>query len=101
MKMDAVYSLVQQIPVGNVATYGQIAELLGNRHFAQSVGNALHNNPDPAVIPCHRVVNSKGELAENYAFGGWQKQKERLQSEGIEVQGKRVDLSIYQWRKKG
>lgn len=99
MKMDAVYSLVQQIPVGNVATYGQIAELLGNRHLAQSVGNALHNNPDPSVIPCHRVVNSKGELAENYAFGGWQKQKERLLAEGIKVQGKRVNLSIYQWNR--
>ena len=75
MKMDAVYSLVQQIPVGNVATYGQIAELLGNRHLAQSVGNALHNNPDPSVIPCHRVVNSDRTLG---GYGGGLDMKEIL-----------------------
>ena len=48
--------------------------MAGNRKMARAVGNALHKNPDPDRIPCHRVVNSRGELAEKYAIGGTLKQ---------------------------
>ena len=64
---------------------------------ARAVGNALHKNPDPDNIPCHRVVNSKGELAGQYAFGGAWKQAEMLESEGVRIIDNRVDLSVYQW----
>ena len=67
--------------------------------MARAVGNALHKNPDPSTIPCHRVVNSKGELAGNYAFGGAWKQGEILQSEGVEVRDGIVDLKKYRWKK--
>jgi len=60
------------------------------------VGNALHKNPDPDGIPCYRVVNSKGELAGEFAFGGAWKQGELLKAEGIEVHDGRVDLKKYQ-----
>ena len=93
-----VYELVKSIPEGKVVTYGQIAESLGNKHLARVVGNILHNNPDPANIPCHRVVNSKGEVATHYAFGGADAQRARLEAEGIVFdENKRIDLEKYGW----
>lgn len=94
---EQVYEIVKQIPKGNVATYGQIAELLGDKYLSRTVGNALCANTNPTEIPCHRVVNYKGDLAEKYAFGGMEKQKEKLLLEGIVISGNRVDLSKYQW----
>jgi len=78
-----VYEYVKNIPRGKVATYGQIAEYIGNKKLARVVGNVLHYNPDPANIPCHRVVNAKGEVAEHFAFGGAKGQREKLEKEGI------------------
>ena len=66
--------------------------------MARAVGNALHRNPDPETIPCHRVVNAKGELAGAFAFGGEQVQAKLLLAEGIEVADGRVDLKKYQWK---
>lgn len=92
-----IYNLITLIPPGKVATYGQIAELLGDSRLARVVGNALHANPDPQVIPCHRVVNAKGQLAEHYAFGGAAAQAEKLAAEGVPSRGGKVDLEKYQW----
>ena len=58
-----IYEIVSNIPRGEVMTYGQIAEMLGDKRLARAVGNALHKNPDRENIPCHRVVNFKGELS--------------------------------------
>ena len=55
-----IYEAVQQIPRGRVATYGQVAEMAGDKKMARAVGNALHRNPRPGEIPCHRGVNSEG-----------------------------------------
>ena len=93
-----IYEAVRQIPYGRVATYSQIAELAGDRKMARAVGNALHKNPDPAGIPCFRVVNSKGELAGEFAFGGAGRQAKLLEAEGIEVIDGVVDLVRYQWK---
>lgn len=93
---DKVYEFVKNIPEGRVATYGQIAAYLGNMNLSRVVGNILHNNPDPAHIPCHRVVNAKGEVAENYTFGGAKGQRERLEKEGIVFESNgRVSLKKY------
>lgn len=78
-----VYELLKTIPPGKVVTYGQIAAFLGNKRLARAVGNILHNNPDPKIIPCHRVVNSRGRVAENFAFGGAVAQRAQLEKEGI------------------
>ena len=93
---DRVYAYLKTIPKGNVTTYGRIAEHLGNKYYAQTVGNILHDNPDPSQFPCHRVVNSKGKVAEHYAFGGAEAQRKRLESEGVvfEENGT-VDLKKY------
>lgn len=93
-----IYEAVKKIPYGCVATYAQIAEAAGDRKMARAVGNALHKNPDPAGIPCFRVVNSKGELAGEFAFGGAGRQAKLLEAEGIEVVNGVVDLSRYQWK---
>lgn len=90
-----IYEAVKKIPRGQVATYGQIAELAGDKKMARAVGNALHKNPDPLHIPCYRVVNSKGELAGEFAFGGAGKQAALLMADGIEVVNGRVDLNKY------
>ena len=91
-----VYEFLKSIPEGKVTTYGQIAAHLGNKHLARVVGNILHNNPDPEHIPCHRVVNSKGELSKAYAFGGPDAQRKRLEQEGIRFEPDgTVDLTKY------
>lgn len=58
---ERIYDVVRRIPSGKVATYGQIAMLAGNPRWARAVGYALHANPEPGVIPCHRVLNRFGK----------------------------------------
>ena len=93
---EKVYAFLQTIPEGKVATYGQIATCLGNKKLARAVGNILHNNPDPAKFSCHRVINSKGKVAQHYAFGGGAAQRKRLEEEGVvfESDGS-IDLTKY------
>ncbi len=90
-----IYEAVKKIPKGKVATYGQVAELAGNKKMSRAVGNALHKNPEPGVIPCHRVVSSKGELAGDFAFGGLGVQAKLLFEEGVEIVDGKVDLEKY------
>jgi len=91
-----VYAYLATVPKGKVTTYGRIAAHLGNKGYARAVGNILHNNPDPSRFPCHRVVNSRGEVAEGYAFGGAEAQRKRLEGEGIVFESDgRVDLKKY------
>lgn len=78
-----IYEQVKRIPYGKVATYGQIALLAGNPRWSQIVGYALHSNPEPGVIPCHRVVSKDGKIAKSFAFGGENAQRDLLTSEGV------------------
>ena len=90
-----IYEAVKKIPKGCVATYGQVAEMAGDKKMARAGGNALHKNPDPDGIPCYRVVNSKGDLAGEFAFGGPGAQAALLEADGICVVDGRVDLGKY------
>ncbi len=94
-----IYDVVCQIPKGKVATYGTVALLAGNPRWARVVGYALHNNPAPGVIPCHRVVNREGRVADSFAFGGGDIQRQMLESEGIifEADG-HIDLYKFGWK---
>lgn len=96
---EKIYDVVKQIPKGRVATYGLVALLAGNPRLARVVGYALHVNPEPGVIPCHRVVNRMGEVSKAFAFGGENMQRILLSEEGIEFSpdGK-VDLNKYLWK---
>lgn len=86
-----VYQFLEKVPAGQVVTYGQIAKALGTAD-ARKVGWALHANKNPQ-IPCHRVVSKDGLVSDAYAFEGWQEQKRKLQSEGVEfVSQKQVNL---------
>ena len=76
-----VYKLLIRIPNGKVTTYGDIAKQLGNKKLARSVGKILHNNPDPIIVPCHKVVLSNGKIG-GYAYGLKMK-KNLLKKEGI------------------
>ena len=80
---EKIYEQVKKIPEGKVATYGQIALMAGTPRWSQIVGYALHSNPEPGVIPCHRVVNKEGKLAKSFAFGGENVQRDMLEKEGV------------------
>lgn len=98
---DKVYHMVEQIPKGKVATYGQIAILCGKPRAARAVGNALHENPFGGQVPCHRVVNSKGELSGAFAFGEENRQRTLLEAEGVLfLANGAVDLKRCIWRLK-
>ncbi len=95
-----VYETVMQIPRGKVATYGDVAGMSGNPHASRAVGWALHRNPAPDVIPCHRVVNRSGKLAPAFVFGGPDAQKKLLLREGVSfLSDDTVDVKRYGWRK--
>ena len=95
---ERIYEAVKQIPYGKVTTYGQIAKIIGHPKASRVVGYALHVNPEPVTIPCHRVVNRFGALAPAFAFGGREIQKALLEAEGVEVdQDFHVDLNKYLW----
>ena len=94
---EAVYDIVRRIPRGKVATYGQIARMLGNVRWARIVGYALHDNPDGDLTPCYRVVNKEGKVSEAFVFGGKNRQIELLEADGIEMDGEYAALEVYQW----
>lgn len=93
---EKIYEVVKNIPKGKVATYGQVALLVGNPRWARVVGYALHQNPDPSTIPCHRVVTREGKVAEIFAFGGGAVQRQLLEAEGVVFsQNGTVDLEKF------
>ncbi len=93
---EKIYEVVKNIPEGRVATYGQVALLAGNPRWARVVGYALHNNPQPGVIPCHRVVNREGRVSCTFAFGGGEMQRDLLEKEGIVFESDgHIDLLRY------
>ena len=94
---EQIYDVVRKIPRGKVATYGQIALLAGNPRWSRVVGYALHVNPEPLVIPCHRVLNRFGEPSSAFAFGGINEQILLLEEEGVTFKDGKVDLEKYLW----
>ncbi|MDR0384001.1 MAG: MGMT family protein [Christensenellaceae bacterium] len=87
------YEVVKNIPKGVVMSYGQVAIAAGFPHCARQVGYALHKNPDPQNIPCHRVVFADGGLSKSFAFGGINRQRELLQSEGVRFIDEKVNMA--------
>ena len=89
----AVLSAVAEIPKGKVATYGQIARLIGREKNARLVGNILSKAQYYGEYPCHRVVNHMGRLVP-----GWREQADLLQKEGVFMKSAEcVDLKHSQW----
>ncbi len=96
-----VYNAVKSIPAGKVLSYGMVATLSGHHGASRAVGTALHKNPDPKNIPCHRVVGSDGRLAKFFAFGGIEAHKFALLKEGVIFKGDKVDMNACVWDGKG
>ena len=95
---NRVYDMVRQVPCGMVATYGQVAKLVGEPRRARYVGYALRVNPEPGAIPCHRIVFADGRLAEGFAFGGPEVQRALLEDEGVAfLANGHVDLQASRW----
>lgn len=90
MKLKAadVYKLLRSVPKGKVTTYGDLAKALGHPQAARAVGKIMNANPDPIVVPCHRVVSSDGGIG-GYAYGV-KKKKEILAREGLAFTGDRI-----------
>lgn len=99
---NRVFGVVKTIPRGKVATYGQVARLIGAPRSARYVGYALRANPepgtDPESIPCHRVVFKDGRMASGFAFGGPGEQRKMLEAEGVGFDDEeRVIMTEFQW----
>ncbi len=92
---EKIYAAVRLIPRGKVATYSQIAALVGNRNLRRYVGNALHKNPSNTVTPCHRVVNARGFCSGSFAFGGPGVQQKKLKAEGVLFVDGHVDMERF------
>ncbi|MDR0518288.1 MAG: MGMT family protein [Fibromonadaceae bacterium] len=88
----AMYAVVKNIPKGKVASYGTVARLAGYPRCSRQVGFALHRNPDPENIPCHRVVFKDGSLSKAFLFGGENRQRELLEAEGVRFAHGKVDM---------
>ena len=95
---QSVYEYVKSVPRGKVTTYGMIARAIGHPRAARQVGNALHRNPAPGIVPCHRVVNREGRLAPAFEFGGIEVQARLLEEEGVSVKDGYVDMEQYFWK---
>ena len=91
---ETIYDVIRQIPPGKAASYGQIAELAGNRRWARVVGYALHAVPEGSDIPWHRVVKKDGEVT------GGKYQTRLLKEEGVGFIDGRVDMKKYQWTRR-
>ena len=91
---EKVLKLTERIPKGKVATYKTIAEKLGTKAY-QAVGSALKNNEHPIVIPCHRVINSDGDIGSYAGIYHNPKKKKLLEEEGITVKGNKIDKKYF------
>jgi len=97
---ETIYNVVRQIPHGQVATYGQVADLANLPGRARLVGYALFRVAPDSDVPWHRVINAKGEISESpVRYGSDYLQRELLEQEGIEFNSSgKVNLRQYRWR---
>lgn len=94
---EKIYDIVRRIPFGKVATYGQIARMVGNPRLSRAVGYAMHSAPED--VPCQRVVNRFGGMADAFEPFGKETHRMLLEIEGVEFKADGcVDLEKYLWQ---
>ena len=96
---ERAWDVVRQVPPGRVASYGQVARVMGAPRCARQVGYAMHASPGVAGgVPCHRVVFADGSLCRGFAFGGPDEQRRMLEDEGVAfLPDGHVDLGMSGW----
>lgn len=93
-----IYQVVRLVPPGQVATYGQIAEIVSHRGAARTVGWALHGLPEGSDVPWQRVINARGEISLGRRDHAAALQRALLEEEGIAFGAEgRIDLARFQW----
>lgn len=97
-KDKRIWKTVACIPRGQVATYGQIADLAGCGRAARMVGRSLGKAPASRKLPWHRVINASGRISLPVDSKAYRTQRQRLLAEGVEFRGQRVDLRRFQWQ---
>ena len=80
-----VWEFLKTIPKGKVTTYSKVAKAIGYPKAVRAVANAIGNNPNPIIIPCHRVVRSDGTIGGYSGIGGIKKKKALLKKENIKL----------------
>jgi methylated-DNA-[protein]-cysteine S-methyltransferase len=85
---EKVYKVVSRIPKGKVMTYKAVAKAAGSPRAFRAVGSALNKNPNPLIVPCHRVIKSNGEIG-GYR-GGKNKKISLLKREGVKIRSGKV-----------
>jgi len=94
-----IIQAIASIPAGKVATYGQIAAMAGNHRAARQVSRVLHTCSSKYQLPWHRVIGSTGKILIPKDHINYQKQKKKLESEGVEFGlSDTIDFTQYQWQ---
>jgi len=96
-RKERIWQVVSQIPLGKVASYGQIAKLAGLPGYARYVGYVMKNLPAGTQLPWHRVVNSRGAISFKDGTCQYLEQKSRLEKEGIVFIKGRFSMKQYGW----
>jgi methylated-DNA-protein-cysteine methyltransferase-like protein len=94
---ETLYQFIAAIPSGHVATYGQLARLVGRPNSARWVGRTLKLLPKDSSLPWHRVINAQGKISFPEDTKQWHLQKDKLADEGILLHNGRIRLKDVQW----
>ena len=97
-RMQVIWDTIRDIPRGQVASYGQIAEIAGIPRGARQVGYALRQLPKGHNVPWHRVLQASGKIAFERGSRAYREQSRRLAADGVAVTAGKVDMSQYRWQ---
>ena len=94
---ERIYSALNAIPAGKVASYGQLAKLAQLPNGARQVGRVLSQLPKDTSLPWHRVLRANGQIAFSPGTAAFHRQKARLESEKVIVHNGKIKLSVFGW----
>ncbi|MCV6590516.1 MAG: MGMT family protein [Marinobacterium sp.] len=97
LSRQKVWQIVAAIPAGKVASYGQVAELAGLPRQARAVGRMMGQLPKDSRLPWFRVINAQGRISFALDSDGYKRQRQRLEADGVEFIGERINLKVYRW----
>ena len=97
-RLERIWETIREIPPGNVASYGQVAEIAGIPRGARQVAYALRVAPSGLKLPWFRVITASGKIAFETGSAAFKRQRDRLRDEGVVVTAGRVDMDIFRWQ---